>query len=72
MQRVADIWSDVLQAEGLSASSDFFELGGESLGAIRITAQVREIAGDDLPLTLIFDQPYLGDFVAAVAGFIND
>jgi len=67
MAQLTAIWGDVLQADGLNESSDFFELGGESLGAIRITAQVREIAGSEVPLTLIFDEPLLGDFAAAVA-----
>jgi len=71
LAQVTGIWGDVLQTDELTESSDFFELGGESLGAIRITAQVREIAGDELPLTLIFDEPLLGDFVAAVAAFVS-
>lgn len=69
LSQVTAIWRDVLQVDDLNETSDFFDVGGESLRAIRITAQVREIVSDTVPLTLIFDEPVLGEFVAALAPF---
>lgn len=69
--RVAEIWTEVLQTTDLDTASNFFEVGGESLRAIRITALVRGMTDTEVPLTLIFDWPVLGDYVDALEPFMT-
>jgi amino acid adenylation domain-containing protein len=49
------VWQDVLDAPAISATDNFFDLGGDSLAAMRIAARVREKLNVDLDLSLIFD-----------------
>jgi acyl carrier protein len=64
---VRAVWAEVLGAADLDDGSDFFALGGHSLQAIQIVTRLRESFGDDVPLALVFDEPALGRFAAAVA-----
>lgn len=72
LDQVTSIWADVLEVDAIAHAADFFDLGGQSLGAIRITAQVREILTDDVPLALIFEEPVLSEYVDALASYAAD
>lgn len=53
-----DIWQVVLQPQRrLVVTDDYFELGGDSVRAIRILARLRKATGLDLPLRVIFETP---------------
>ncbi len=69
--RIRAIWAEVLGRDDLSAGADFFDLGGHSLPAIQITSRLRELLGADIPLALVFDEPTLGGFAAAVGHAID-
>lgn len=66
-RQVRAIWAEVLGPADLDENSDFFALGGHSLQAIQIVTRLRELLGGEVPLALLFDEPALGRFVAAVA-----
>ncbi len=59
---VASIWQEILGVHPLSVTTDFFELGGDSLIASRVINELRKNL--DLPLTLgsFFDAPTVRDF----------
>lgn len=48
------LWSKVLKIEDLSVTASFLDLGGYSLTAIRIVAQLRDLFGVDVPATRLF------------------
>ncbi|HEX2092471.1 MAG TPA: amino acid adenylation domain-containing protein, partial [Longimicrobiaceae bacterium] len=54
---LAGIWSEVLGAERVGATEDFFALGGHSLLATRVISRVREAFGTELPLRALFEVP---------------
>eukprot|EP01062_Namystynia_karyoxenos_P005080 TRINITY_DN11792_c3_g1_i3.p1 TRINITY_DN11792_c3_g1~~TRINITY_DN11792_c3_g1_i3.p1 ORF type:complete len:1441 (+),score=544.22 TRINITY_DN11792_c3_g1_i3:278-4324(+) len=58
-RRVARIWGRLLGESRISASADFFDLGGHSLVAVRFITAVREEFGVDFDLRLFFDNPEL-------------
>jgi len=61
---VARVWSDLLGIDPIGVHDDFFELGGGSLLATRLTARLRAVLGIDLSLRELLDHPT----VAGVAG----
>lgn len=52
-----EIWTSVLDREGLGVTDDFFALGGHSLKAVEVVARTRDVLGVDLPLRALFDHP---------------
>ena len=50
-----NLWSELLDAPGISPNDSFFELGGNSLSAIRCRERVRQTFGIELPLTVLFE-----------------
>ena len=47
---VAAIFGDVLELDGIGARDSFFELGGKSLGAMRVLSRIRERYGARIPM----------------------
>ncbi|MEV6009052.1 amino acid adenylation domain-containing protein [Streptomyces sp. NPDC051976] len=63
---IAKIWSDVLTTEPVGARGDFFALGGHSLSATRVTAQIAAVLGVRVPVRALFEHPVLADFAHEV------
>ncbi|GAB4051115.1 type I polyketide synthase [Catellatospora paridis] len=56
---LAPIWSSLLGIERIRPDDDFFAIGGTSLTAVQLVAQVRASFGVRLSMRLIFDAPTL-------------
>jgi acyl carrier protein len=56
-EAIAEIWRGLFQVTEVTGDDDFFELGGNSLTAIKFLARVEERFGEDtlLPETLYED-----------------
>jgi len=54
---VAGIWSRVLGIGRIGVHDNLFELGGNSLIALRIAAQVKRLTGIAMPVTALFEAP---------------
>ena len=54
---ISNILADVLRLERIGIDENFFELGGNSLSAIRLTSRLREAFQLDLPLHSVFEKP---------------
>lgn len=64
------IWKDFLGLEHLHAESDFFQIGGDSLLATRMIAQVRDrfsMSSADIPLKVFMENPTLSALVHEVS-----
>ncbi len=67
-RRLAAIWRELLAIEGeLGAGESFFELGGNSLLALRLVARINEAFGTSMTVRAVFEGPALG----ALAGGID-
>ncbi|MDE3063502.1 MAG: amino acid adenylation domain-containing protein, partial [Acidobacteriota bacterium] len=64
--RLATIWEEVLNVTSVSLDDDFFSLGGHSLLAVQMMTRAREAFGFDLPLTLLFSAPRLGELARVI------
>ena len=56
-EQLATIWMDVLRVPRVGVYDDFFDLGGHSLLATQVVSRIREWAGVDVPLRLMFETP---------------
>lgn len=61
--KLAEVWAKVLGIERVGRHDDFFELGGDSLGAVQLMSQLQEvIPGEMLPLRAILEAPTVEQF----------
>ena len=64
--RLAGIWKQVLEVEQISATDNFFDLGGHSLTAIQVIHMIRQTFDIDLSLQAIFRYPLLASLAEHV------
>ena len=65
--RVAAVWEELLGIEGIGVHDNFFDLGGNSLMAIRIISRLKAALGVDVSEVSIFEGPT----VAALAKILE-
>jgi thioesterase domain-containing protein/acyl carrier protein len=56
-QEVIEIWERVLKVNGIGALTNFFDVGGNSLSAVRMLVALREKFGRDIKLSELFADP---------------
>ncbi len=54
---VAAIWSELLGIDGIGIHDDYFDLGGDSIAAVRLLVRLHEAFGVDFQLAALFDRP---------------
>jgi amino acid adenylation domain-containing protein len=52
---LVEIWEEVLNYRPIGVTDDFFDLGGHSVLALRVMAQIQKLFGLDLPLSTFFE-----------------
>jgi acyl carrier protein len=64
---IAGMWEALLGIDGVGADDSFFDLGGDSLLALRLLSLVRERFGVDHPIARMFDAPTVRALAADIA-----
>ena len=64
---LAELWASLLRFESVGVQDDFFELGGTSLLAVDLFAQIDRQLGQRLPLTALIEAPTVELFARFVA-----
>jgi thioesterase domain-containing protein/NAD(P)-dependent dehydrogenase (short-subunit alcohol dehydrogenase family) len=67
-RELAAMWRDLLGVTDVGVYDDFFELGGQSLVAVRLFNRIRKRYSVDLPLSTLFEAPS----IAACARVLAD
>jgi acyl-coenzyme A synthetase/AMP-(fatty) acid ligase/acyl carrier protein len=74
-QALIEIWQKVLQISTVGTQDSFFDLGGNSLVAVRLIGEIRSVFNVDLPLITLFQSPTIidisGQIMANSANLIN-
>jgi len=65
-QTVMAVFSAVLERSDFGVDDSFFDLGGHSLMAARLMAQLRAASGVDLPLRSLFEYPSVARLADAI------
>ena len=65
-RQLAEVWGSVLGVERVGAEDDFFDLGGNSLVAVQLVAQIRSAVRVKLPMRTLFDHPTVAGMAAQV------
>jgi amino acid adenylation domain-containing protein len=65
-ETLAGIWKALLGMDRVGVHDDFFELGGDSLLAVELFAQVEKIFGSKLPLATLFQRATIEQLAALV------
>jgi acyl carrier protein len=65
---LARIWAEVLGVERPGIHDDFFDVGGDSLSAMRIGARIRDTLGLDLPQRSFFECPTIAGLAEVLLG----
>jgi thioesterase domain-containing protein len=55
------IWESVLRRRGIGVHDSFWDLGGNSLTALRLMRRVERIAGENLPITTLLQVPTISE-----------
>lgn len=66
-KRVADSWRNILKVKEVFRESSFFDLGGNSIKALRHIAHLRSESEQTIPIRLLFENPTLCAFCDALA-----
>jgi Phosphopantetheine attachment site. len=65
---LAAIWRELLQVQDIGVDDDFFDLGGQSLMAIRAVSGIRDTFDVDVSLRSMFEQPTLSGLAEIIDG----
>jgi acyl carrier protein len=68
-QKLVTIWEEVLQRDRIGIKENFFELGGNSLNAIRVISQIQKQFDTKLELIKLFELPTIeeiADFISII------
>ncbi|MFD7685471.1 non-ribosomal peptide synthetase [Streptomyces sp. NPDC059781] len=71
LERMADIWAQYL-GHRPDARDDFFTIGGHSIRAARVTAEVRKQFAVNIGLTVLFGNPVLADYASRVDELVRE
>ncbi|MBM4197450.1 MAG: amino acid adenylation domain-containing protein [Gammaproteobacteria bacterium] len=65
---LAAIWSEVLGAVALGVQDNFFDLGGDSVAAVRMTTRLQKLLDDGVMLAAVFEAPT----IAALSRYLHE
>ena len=68
---VADAWCAALGSQSLPPNANIFLMGGDSLTAVMVAADLAERLGVEITLSDLLDAPHFDEFVGRVAELVT-
>ena len=69
---LVSFWEELLGVDQIGVMDNFFDLGGHSLIAVRLFAQVRKAFQVDYPISILFEAPTVDAFAGLIKEQIGD
>jgi acyl carrier protein len=66
-QKIAAVWSEILERKEIGIHDNFFELGGHSLLAVRVISHLQEALDRKIRVLEIFEHPTVASLAAALS-----
>jgi acyl transferase domain-containing protein/thioesterase domain-containing protein/aryl carrier-like protein len=66
-RELCELWKQLLGVAEIGVHDDFFELGGQSLVAVRLFSRIRKQYKVDLPLSTLFEAPTIAQCAEIIA-----
>jgi FkbH-like protein len=66
--KLGKIWEDLLDRENLGSSDDFFDLGGDSIQAIRLMIEIEKAFGKRYEISVLASHPTVASLAAEIQG----
>ena len=54
-EKIAKIWSEILQLSEIGIDDNFFDMGGTSIMAVKVVAEIEKTTGKRFPLSVLFE-----------------
>ena len=54
---LASLWKEILSVDGIGRDENFFDLGGDSIAAVRLTSAMQRLLDANVMLVAVFDAP---------------
>lgn len=64
---LAALWSEILGVAAVGLQDNFFDLGGDSIAAVRLTTRVQQLLDDGVMLAAIFEAPTIQAYARHLA-----
>lgn len=71
-REIVDVWESLLSVKRIGVNDDFFDLGGNSLLAIRMIAEVERVSSRKFQLRWLLEHPTIAEIVALVLADISE
>jgi amino acid adenylation domain-containing protein len=65
---IAAIWSEILGVSAVGVQDNFFDLGGDSIAAVRLTTRLQQLLDAGIMLAAVFEAPT----IAALARYLGE
>jgi acyl transferase domain-containing protein/acyl carrier protein len=69
---IAQLWGEVLGAEQIGVTDDFFDFGGNSLIAVQLISMLRKETGVRLPMRSLFERPTVAGMAEVAAELLAE
>jgi enterobactin synthetase component F len=63
---LASLWTDVLGIDDIGADDDFFDMGGDSLRAVRLAELIENSLQVDVPAWMLIEHPTIAEMAASL------
>lgn len=64
---LVDLWRRILRTDDITIDDDFFDVGGNSLSAVRLLPAIEQHFGVEPHISLVFDHPTPRQMAVALA-----
>lgn len=70
-EELTRIWQNILGVGSIGIDEDYFDLGGDSVLAVQLFAQIERVFGVKLPLATLYEAPTIAELARILSGEVS-